>query len=53
MSSTFYEVLSETGEVIASDMSLETAVILVTALFREWYREADLRLTIHRQEKEE
>ena len=40
-------------EVLARDMSLEIATLLVTALFKEWYNEERLELSICKQDGDE
>ncbi len=45
MGEEFYSVKID-NTVIAKEMSIGNAVILVKALFQEWYRESDLSITI-------
>lgn len=42
-----YSVVVE-NEVIASGMTINTAIILVKALFQEWHNEADMKICIQR-----
>lgn len=37
-----YSILDEHGNVIASDMTVDTALILLRALFMEYYNEPDI-----------
>lgn len=43
-----FEIVTETGEVIASNMRMEVAIILIKAYFDEYYRETKLALTIRK-----
>ena len=52
MNSAYFRVLYE-GVVLAERMSLETAVILVKALFQEWWNEPDAKYTIEKMKTEE
>lgn len=45
MSLDYYKVMDK-REVVADHMDLETALILVKALFQTYYRESSLELTI-------
>ena len=47
-----YEVLIE-GEVIASNMNIQTATILVKALFDEYYNDHSMTISIREEERTE
>lgn len=46
-----YKVIVD-GQVYAGDMELETALILVEALFNKWYHEPKLAITVQRESDE-
>ena len=46
-----YKVIVD-GQVYAGDMELETALILVEALFNKWYQESKLAITVQRESNE-
>lgn len=47
-----YDVVDETGKVLASEMSLEVALCLIKGLFEQYFNEQDLRLMIRRHNYE-
>lgn len=41
-----FEVLDSSGDIIASNMSLDDACIFIEAAFNKYYRDDDIRMTI-------
>jgi len=48
-----YSILDEHGNVTAKDMTLDVAMILVRALFMEYFNESTIGYQIVRQDKNE
>ena len=51
MEQDFFEIVDDRGETLARDMTLETAITLVKALFEKYYLEDDIAYIIQKQSK--
>ena len=51
MSETKYKIYDEQGHIIAGYMSLETAMILMSALLSRYYNDGAIKYTICQEEK--